>query len=164
MASPWQNMNFLLYNFFLSIESSCNGIIPQSHSSKNKLQRKYILSPGSHDLQNQRGWRNMRAVTNRYLKRAESHCMFIASTCWTNDHMCFISSPGTVIFFLSPQWVQMLSQIYGIFNLFAFLSPQQILLCFRVDFPTDFLPNFSQNQIFLDFLHISKGKINSKKN
>lgn len=134
MASPWQNSDFLFYNFLLSTESSCNGIITQSHSSKNKLQWKYILSPGSHDLWNQRGWRNARAVTNRrYLKRTESHCMYIAGTCWTNDHMCFISSSETAIFFLSPQCVQMLSQIWY-FQPISIPSPQQILFCFRVDF------------------------------
>lgn len=42
---PWAELGCLFYNFLLSIGSSFNGIIPQPHSSKNKLRRKCILGP-----------------------------------------------------------------------------------------------------------------------
>lgn len=123
---PWTELGFLFYNCLLSIGSSCNGIITQSHSSKNKLRKKNILGPMSCKI-----WRvEMKARGWQAGDFSRGLCLVVCvlqtpvGVRWA-DHTCSISSPETAIFSLCPQYVQMLSQIHDIFNLFVFLLHSQ---------------------------------------
>lgn len=117
---PWTELGFLFYNFLLFIGSSCKGVNPIPPRISGEERTSWV--PWVAKFEGLKGKQGV-VISREFLKRPVSHVCVLQTPVelqWA-DRTCFISSPETAIFFLSPRYVQMLSRIYDIFNLFVFL-------------------------------------------